>query len=79
MNASSIALQGLQQAESQLNSVASQINNVGSLASGGGNVDAVDLSEEMIAMMSAQNLYQENLATLKTADQIEQSLINLMA
>jgi flagellar hook protein FlgE len=79
MNASSIALQGLQQAESQLNSVASQINSVGSLASGGGNVDAVDLSEEMIAMMSAQNLYQENLATLKTADQIEQSLINLMA
>jgi hypothetical protein len=33
----------------------------------------------MVALMSAQTLASANLATLKTADQIQKSLIDLMA
>lgn len=77
MDISAIALQGLQQAESLLNEAASGIAEAGTGSSSGG--DVVDLSTEMTDLMSAQNQFEANLATLKTADQIMQSLINITA
>jgi flagellar hook protein FlgE len=77
MDASAIALQGLQQAEFQLDAAANAIAGGGTDSSNAGNVDVVDLSAEMVALMSAQTQYEANLATLKTADQIEQNLVNL--
>ena len=77
MGASAIALQGLQQAEYQLNNAAAGIASAGTGSSSGDNVDTVDLSAEMTALTSAQILYEANLATLKTADQVEQNLVNL--
>jgi flagellar basal body rod protein FlgG len=77
MNASAIALQGLQQNELQLDAAATAIAGAGTDSSNGGNVDVVDFSEEMVALMSAQTQYEANLATLKTSDQIEQNVVNL--
>jgi flagellar hook protein FlgE len=79
MDPSAIALQGLQQAEFQLNTAAAGIASAGADSSSGGNVDVVDLSTEMVALISARILYDANLATLKTADQVEQNLVNLTA
>jgi len=77
MDASAIALQGLQQAEFQLDAAAAGIAHAGTGSSDGSNADVVDLSTEMVALTQAQTQYEADLATLKTADQIEQNLVNL--
>jgi len=77
MDASAIALQGLQQAESQLDAAAGGIAQAGAASSNGSNIDVVDLSAEMVELTLAQTQYQADLASLKTADQVEQNLVNL--
>jgi len=77
MDVSSIALQGLQQASTQLEAAAAQIARAGANSPDGATLDVVDLSAEMVALMQAQNLFDANLATLKTADQMQKSLIDL--
>ena len=39
----------------------------------------VDLSAEMVALMSAQSAFEVNLATLKTANEIQKTLVDLTA
>ena len=73
----SIALQGLEQADTQLDAAASQIAQAGAPSDNGGNPDVLDLSAEMIALMTAQNQFSANLQTLSTADQIQQTLDEL--
>jgi len=77
MDASSIALQGLQQADAQLNTAASKIANPGAAAPNGANADTVDLSKEMVTLTTAQASFEADLATLKTADQIKRRLVDL--
>jgi flagellar hook protein FlgE len=79
MDPSSIALQGLQQAEVQLNAAAAKLADAGGASRNGANLDVVDLSAEMVALMSARTFFSANLATLKTADRIQKSLIDLTA
>ena len=79
MDLSAIALQGLQQAETSLTDAASGIAWFGAGSSDGPGVDTVDLSEEVVALMSAKNQFSFNLKTLKTANEIQQSLIDLIA
>jgi len=79
MDVSSIALQGLQQADIQLEAAASRMATAGSDSPDGANLDVVDLSTEMVALMSAQNLFNANLATLKTTDQMPKSLLDIKA
>ncbi len=77
MDPSSIALQGLHQAETQLETAAARIASAGASSPDGVPLDVVDLSTEMVALMSAQNLFEANLATLKTAGQMQKSLVDL--
>lgn len=77
MDPSSIALQGLQQAEVQLSDAAARQATAGS--PNGANLDVVDLSPEMVALMSVQTLFSVNIATLKTADQMQKILIDVTA
>lgn len=79
MDPSSIALQGLQQADAQLDAAASAIVSAGATSANGSNPNVVDLSTEMVALMSAQNSLSANLATLETADQIQQNLLDVTA
>jgi len=66
MDLSAIALQGTQQAETQLNSVANALATGGASATNGANTDVADLSTEVVALSSAQNSFAINLSTLKT-------------
>ena len=79
MDPSAIALQGLQQADAQLETTAAKIANAGVTSPDGVPVDIVDLSAELVALMTAQNLFEANVATLKTADQMQKSLIDTKA
>jgi flagellar hook protein FlgE len=79
MDPSYIALQGLQQANVQLNTAAAKIASAGASSPDGANLDVVDVGAEMVALMSAQSAFEVNLATLKTADQMQKSLLDLKA
>ena len=77
MDPSAIALQGLQQADAQLEAAAAKIANAGATSPDGIPLDTVDLSIEMVALMSTQNLFEANLATIKTVDQMQKSLVDI--
>ena len=77
MDPSTIALQGLQEADAQLETAASRIANAGATSPDGAPVDTVNLSAEMVALMAAQNLFEANLATIKTTDQMQKALIDI--
>lgn len=70
MDLTAIALQGLDQAGTQLESAASTIASFQSSSPAGANLDTVDLSAAVVALQSAKNLYSANLATVKAADEI---------
>jgi flagellar hook protein FlgE len=79
MNVSTIALQGLQQADAQLGSAASKIASFGASSPTGANLDTVDLSAAVVALLSAKNLYSANLSTVKVADETQKTTIDLIA
>jgi flagellar hook protein FlgE len=79
MDLSAIALQGLQQTGAQLDAAATRIASFGSTSPDGATLDTVDLSSAVVALMSAKDQFAANLATLKTADEIQQSTLNVMA
>ncbi len=68
------SLQGMQKAEGQLDKGANRIAKQGS--EGG---DVVDLSAEMVALMSARNNFAANVKAAKTGDEMQQSLLNILA
>ena len=51
--------------------------NLGRLQSGKLEESNVDLTGELVAMMMAQRTYQANAQTIKTQDQVLQTLVNL--
>lgn len=77
MDLSAIALQGISQAEMQLDATTTSLASAGS-ANGGG-VDVVDVASQMVAMSSAEILLQLSLSTLKTSDQLQKNVIDLLA
>jgi len=77
MDPSSIALQGLQQAEVQAEMAATAI--AGAASANGGNPDVVDLSPEMLTLISAQASFAANIATLETVDQMQKTLLDVTA
>jgi len=79
MDLSSIALQGLQQADTQLANAASNIASFQSNTPAGAGVDTVDLSAAVVALLSAKNSYSANVATVKTAEEIQKITIDLLA
>jgi hypothetical protein len=79
MDLSAIALQGLQQAEGQLEHVATRIASFGAGSPDGLLLDTVDLSAEMLALLSAKELASVNLQTLRTAEEIAKNVIDMLA
>jgi len=78
MDLSSIALRGLGQAQGQLEKAAAKIASAGAVSADGTTLDTVDLSIEMVALMSATTQFSVNLSTLKTAEQVQKKVIDLM-
>jgi len=79
MSASSISLQGMQQAEAELQVTATNLSNVNTESANGGNTDTVDLSADMVAMTQAQDSFEASLASLSTSDQMQQALLDVLA
>jgi len=79
MDISAIALQGLQQADTQLNEAASNIASLGAGSSAAANLDTANFSAAALSLISAQTQSSVNLATLKVADEVQKSLIDVMA
>ena len=79
MDLSAIALQGLDQAQVQLQNAATRLAGAGADSPDGAGLDTVDLSTEIVALMSAKNQFSANLSTLKTANQIQKNAIDVMA
>ena len=79
MDLSSIALQGLQQADTQLANAASNIASFQANTPAGAGVDTVDLSAAVVELLSAKNNYSANAATVKVAEEIQKNTIDLLA
>jgi hypothetical protein len=79
MDLSAIALQGVQQADTQLEAAATRIATFGAAPSDRAAFDTIDLSAEMVALLSTKQLASVNLQTFRTAGEISKSLINVMA
>ena len=79
MDISAIALQGLQQADAQLNQAAIQVASYGAGSSNGAGLDTVDLSAAMVSLMSAKIDFQANLKVMQTAEQVQQNLLDVTA
>ncbi len=79
MDISAIALQGLQPADAQLNQAASNIASLGVGSPAGANLDTANFSAAALSLISAQTQSSVNLATLKVADEIQKSLIDVTA
>jgi len=77
MDLSAIALQGLDQAQVQLEAAATGIASAGALS--GSPTDTVSLSTEVVALLSAKNQASVDIATLKIANQAQKSLVDLLA
>ena len=78
MDLSAIALQVLQLAEAQLEIAAARIAAAGA-SSGGANLDNVDLSAEVVALMTAKDQFSAGLSSVKTSDEIQKSVIDMKA
>jgi flagellar hook protein FlgE len=73
MGIQAIALQGLEQAQSQVDQSARRISDATTSS------DSVDLSTEAVGLLSARNAFEANLKLAQTANQMQQSAINLLA
>jgi flagellar hook protein FlgE len=51
--------------------------NFGALSSGALEESNIDLTAELVNMITAQRIYQANAQTIKTQDQVLQTLVNL--
>ncbi|HUA22199.1 MAG TPA: flagellar basal body rod C-terminal domain-containing protein [Bryobacteraceae bacterium] len=76
---SQIGLQGLSTAESQFNTAASQIARAPLAAlNQGPPSDQVDLSTAAVALLESRNSFDANIKVLKTGDEMQQTLLNMI-
>ncbi len=74
MDLSAIALQGLDQAQAQLEAATTGIASAAASPS-----DTVDLSAEVVALLSAKNQFSLDLTALKIANQTQRNAVDLIA
>ena len=73
MEISAIALSGMHAAQTRLENTATRIAHVSEPE------DRVDLSAEMVALMESRNDFAANAKALKTADQMQQSVLDVLS
>ena len=79
ISAISSSLLGLSRAETQLNTTADRIaKSPLSDTSNPQPGDSVDLSAEMVALIQSRQNYDANLATLRTGDEMQKTLLNMI-
>ena len=73
MEISAIALSGMQAAQTRLEHTATRVAHFSEPE------DQVDLSAEMVALMESRNDFAANAKALKTADQMQQSVLDVLS
>jgi hypothetical protein len=79
MDLASIALQGLEQSETQLNSAIINLASFGASSPNDVPLDTTDLVTDITALMSVQDQFSINLNTLNAADRIQKNTVDLFA
>jgi hypothetical protein len=75
---SQIALQGLEQAQSNFDQAAGRLTSLGNGSPETTPVDTVDLSQTVVALLSAKNAVSANISVMKVANQMQGQLVNLL-
>jgi len=70
--AATVASSGLQQAGGRVSAIA------GKIAASGDAGDRIDLSSQAVALIQARDVFAANISTLKTIDEIQKSLFDLL-
>jgi hypothetical protein len=78
MDLSAIALQGIHQAQARFEAAAPGIASAAALSPDATTADSVDLSAEVVALLSAKNQFSVNPTTLKIAAATQKSAIDLL-
>lgn len=79
MDLAAIAVQRIDVAQAQLEAAAMGIASAATLPPDAAASDTVDLSAEVVALLSAKNQLSVNLSTLKIADETQKSAVDLLA
>ena len=79
MDLSTVVLQGLQQADAQLQTAVASVATAAAPSPDGANLDTVSLSDAVVALMSAKDLFAVNASVMKTADELQQKTLDVMA
>jgi hypothetical protein len=77
MQITAIALQGLNQAQSQVEQAGRQLASIGAETDPGSS-DAVSLSDAAVSLISGKNQFATALKLVQAADEMERQTINLM-
>jgi flagellar basal body rod protein FlgC len=77
MNVLSVALDSIGRATTSLDTVAARVAHISSPESGPS--DYVELSVEMIALMDATTAFEASMAVMRTANEMNKSLVDLIA
>ena len=70
-----ISLQGMNQAQGQLEKTAARVAQAPAPQAG----DSVDLSDQMVSLLTARNDFQANAATEHTANEMTKATLDLLA
>jgi hypothetical protein len=79
MQISAIALQGLNQAQAQVEQAGGRLASIGANTVDGTPVDTADLSTAAVSLLSAKDSFATNIKLLKVADEMQGQAINLLA
>lgn len=82
MDISGIALGGMKTAEELFDNSATRVARIGTTTLGAdGSVvdDGVDLSTETVSMLSAKQQFQTNARVIRTSDEMQKSLLDVLA
>ena len=79
MDISAIALQGLNQAQAQLEQTGGRLASIGDNTPDGTSVDTANLSDAAVSLLSAKNAFSTGIQLLKVADEMQSQAINLLA
>lgn len=72
------ALQGMQNAEAQFQKAAGRIAQLPAAVDPGAVGDTVDLSAEIVAMLSARDNFMANVEVAKSGDSMQRALLSLV-
>lgn len=72
------SLQGMRKAEAQFEAAAGKIARAPAASQPGESGDALDLSAEMVALLSSRDNFMANVEAAKTGDQMQRTLLNMI-